>query len=320
MKRISGILVALALFLPVQAHAATGEWALTFVGDIMLDRQVRQEIQARGFERLVANIKQELSGDLVIANLEGPFTNSTQHAVVGGSLSFTFEPYLAKKLRAAGFTTVSLANNHTLNHGQAGLDLTRTTLKNAKIKYFGDPKNRRGFIYTTIVSGTRISFVGHHGLVSGLPNTLADIRAAKKVSDVVVVMPHQGTEYQLKFSSKQQSDYRNMIDAGASMVIGAHPHVVQPIELYKGKLIAYSLGNFLFDQYFSADTQHGLLLHVSGVGSKTKNITFVPLQGKRSVVSPASTTVRAALLRRISLTSIAGPITKKAILTGTIRW
>lgn len=310
----------LAILLPRTAQGADGAWSLTFVGDIMLDRQVRKEIQARGFEPMVANIKKELTGDLVIANLEGPFTNSTQHAVPGGSLSFTFEPYLAKKLRAAGFTTVSLANNHTLNQGQAGLNLTRTTLKNAKINYFGDPANRRGFVYRTVINGTRISFVGHHGLVSGLENTLADIRAAKKTSDVVIVMPHEGTEYQLKFSAKQQSDYRKMIDAGASMIIGAHPHVVQPIELYKGKLIAYSLGNFLFDQYFSGDTQQGLLLHISGIGAKTKNISFVPLQGKRSVVSPASTTIRTALLRRISTTSIAGPITKKAILAGTIRW
>lgn len=308
------------MLLPGSVNAAGGAWDLTFVGDIMLDRYVRTEIRAKGFAALVAPIKKELTGDLVVANLEGPFTNSTKHAVVGGSLSFTFEPYLAKHLRAAGFTTVSLANNHTLNQGQSGLLSTRSTLKSAGITYFGDPVNRRGFVSTTTVNGTRISFVGHHGLVAGLTTTLTEIRQAKKVSDVVVVMPHQGTEYQLKFSAKQQSDYRKMIDAGATMVIGAHPHVVQPIEIYKGKLIAYSLGNFLFDQYFSADTQQGLLLHINGVGSATKNITFVPLQGKRSVVSPASTSIRTALLRRISLTSIAGPITKKFILTGTIRW
>lgn len=310
-------LFALGLFISTPAQAAN-DWNLTFVGDIMLDRNVRTTIQARGFESLVAPIKSELQGDLVIANLEGPFTNSTKHAVSGGSLSFTFEPYLAKKLRAAGFTTVSLANNHTLNQGVAGLTMTRTTLKKAGIQYFGDPSNRHGFGMVRNVNGTRIAFIGHHGLVSGLDITLRDIKEAKSVADVIIVFAHEGTEYQLKFTSRQQQDYRRMIDAGATMVIGAHPHVVEPIEIYKGKFIAYSLGNFIFDQYFSADTQQGLLLHISGNGATPKKVTFVPVQSKRSAVSPASAVVRTSLLRRISQNSVASSAIKKQLLSGVI--
>ena len=320
MKRLLLCCTIFAIFLPQRALGATGGWSLTFVGDIMLDRNVRTEIQRHGFEALVAKVQREFTGDMVVANLEGPFTNSTKHAVPGGSLSFTFEPYLAKKLRTAGITTVSLANNHTLNQGLSGLTMTRNTLLKAGIEYFGDPANRRGYIVKKNINGTRIAYIGHHGLVAGLANTLADIRAAKKVSDVVIVMPHEGTEYQLKFSAKQQSDYRQMIDAGATMVIGAHPHVVQPIEIYKGKPIAYSLGNFIFDQYFSADTQQGLLLHISGTGSKVKTISLVPVQSTRSVVSVASPAVRTRMLQRITSTGIFGPTTRKSILTGTVSW
>jgi poly-gamma-glutamate synthesis protein (capsule biosynthesis protein) len=301
----------------VPAHAA--DWNLTFVGDIMLDRNVRTEIRSKGFEPLVAKIRSEFTGDAVIANLEGPFTNSTKHAVPGGSLLFTFEPYLAKKLRAAGITTVSLANNHTLNQGYAGLAYTRTTLKNAGIEYFGDPVNRHAYRLVQQINGTRIAYVGHHGLVSGLDTILKDIRSAKTFADVVIVFAHEGTEYQLNFTKRQQQDYRKMIDAGATMVIGAHPHVVEPIEIYKGKFIAYSLGNFLFDQYFSADTQQGLLLHISGTGSTPTSVQFVPIQSQRSVVRPASPTIRTNILRRISQNSVANASIKSQLKTGTIR-
>ena len=294
-------------------------WTLTFTGDIMLDRNVRTAMISRGgLAPLLAPVKSELTGDLVIGNLEGPFTNSTNHALPGGSLSFTFEPKYAPQLKAAGFTVVSLANNHTLNHGQSGLDLTRSTLDDAKIDYFGDPANRSGFTLIKEVQGTRIGLVGYHGLVDGIDNIIADITAIRSKADLIIVMPHEGIEYNLKYSTKQQQDYHRLIDAGADMIIGAHPHVVEPIEIYKGKLIAYSLGNFLFDQYFSTDTQQELLLHINGQGKNFTSVDFVPLESSRSIISPANNTVTTALLKRIASTSITSEEIKSQLRSGSI--
>lgn len=240
-------------------RSVTPATTLTFVGDIMLDRYVRTTINQHSPTWPFEKVRQELVGDLVVGNLEGPITNSPSVAT-NTNLIFTFDPKHTSGLVDAGFTHLSLANNHTLNFDESGLANTRSVLNEKGLHNFGDPKNRNGFSLTIELNNHRVTLIGYHGLVSGRDNVVTEIQQAKSKKDLVIVVPHWGNEYQLRASTKQTDDAHTFIDAGADLIIGAHPHVIQPIEVYRGKMIFYSLGNFLFDQYFSPATQRGLLV------------------------------------------------------------
>ncbi|MBI3572665.1 MAG: CapA family protein [Candidatus Kerfeldbacteria bacterium] len=301
-----------------RVNATTGSWSMTMMGDIMLDRHVRQSITANGqffpFAKIQSNIKN--SGDIVLANLEGPFTTNKTRAT-STNLIFTFDPAMAPVLKQAGITMVSLANNHTLNFGQAGLDATRSTLRSAGLDYFGDPKNRAGYTITKTVNGRRIGFVGYHGLTAGLPVVLDEIRRLRPNVDTLIVMPHWGIEYNLKFTGRQQADAHQLIDAGADLVIGSHPHVAEPFEVYNGKFIAYSLGNFIFDQDWSRDTQEGLTLNLTVSGVQLK-VQLIPISISHSQVSLLISPRRTAMLKRLADTSLVSPAQHQTIKQGSI--
>lgn len=268
--------------------------SLTFVGDIMLDRYVRTTIEAHTplwpFEKILS----ELTGDAVIGNLEGPFTDQPSEAT-DEHLVFTFDPSHAIGLRQAGFTDVSLANNHTLNFGATGLASTRATLETQGLRYFGDPTNQTGYSRTINIKDRSVAFVGYHGLVSGLDRALAEVRDAKDAGATVIVMAHWGNEYKDTASSKQVQDAHALVEAGADIIIGAHPHVIQPIEIYQNKLIVYSLGNFLFDQYFSPETVRGLVLHLA-LNQDALSVQIVPVITVRGQIEKMSSPDRDALL------------------------
>lgn len=282
----------------------TGSRALTVtaVGDIMLDRYVRESVQKNGSTFPFAKIQSELNGHIVVGNLEGPFTEQPSVAT-NEHLIFTFDPALAPTLKEVGFTVLSLANNHTLNFGQAGLESTRQILATASIQSFGDPANQHGFGLVQEVGGRKIAWLGYHGLVTGRDTIIEDIREAKAAGLFVIVMAHWGIEYQLAPATKQIADAHALIDAGADLIIGAHPHVVQPFEIYQGKFIAYSLGNFLFDQYFSVDTTQGLMLHLT-FDDSVVGIEFVPLVMIAGQVTRLTGASRDTLLERLASGSI----------------
>lgn len=278
-------------------------WTMLAVGDIMLDRYVRTTMKTKGMDYPFAAIKPTLAGhDVVVGNLEGPFTSHPSVATET-HLIFTFDPAVAPILATVGFTDVSLANNHTLNFGQSGLDQTRQVLTSAGIKYFGDPRNKNWFGYIQEVAGRTIAFVGYVGLTKGLDGILSEIKDLRQRADVVIVMAHWGNEYQLNFNNRQQSDAHAMIDAGADLVLGAHPHVVQPFEVYKDKFIAYSLGNFLFDQYFSSDTLEGLMLQLNFSPSQL-SIDLIPTVTERGQIHLLTGSRHDSLLSRLAADSV----------------
>jgi len=112
---------------------------------------------------------------------------------------------------------------------------------------------------------------------------LSEIKRIKteKLADLIIVYPHWGTEYLTSHPDKRQTDLAHQfIDSGADIIIGSHPHVIQPIEIYKEKPIFYSLGNFVFDQYFSKETMQGLMLKLDIVKKENKletDISFLPI-------------------------------------------
>lgn len=252
---------------------------ILFVGDIMLDRGVRRVMEKHGMKYPFKKIERLLGGsDILIGNLEGPITDYQSKSISSNSLTFTFSPLVVPTLKKMGFSAVSLANNHTLNFGKEGFSQTKKYLIKEGIQFFGDPKNKKNISVVITVRNMKIGLVGFHGLVKGGQEAImSEIKKIKNSADIIVVYPHWGSEYQVLFSKNQQKDAHAFIDAGADFIIGSHPHVIQPMELYRGKPIFYSLGNFIFDQTFSQETQRGLALGVT-VKKDSFVVTFMPLQ------------------------------------------
>ena len=245
------------------------EAKIVFVGDIMLDRYIRTVIERKGFDHIVRNVDPVLkNADFVVANLEGPITD--QPSVSENSefesrenYIFTFPKESAQWLMGHNISIVNIGNNHIMNFGQDGLKQTRASLKDAGVKYFGDPKQQNYRWYVKEINGKMIGLVSYNQFVGEAEEkAVADIASVRKKSDIVIVYAHWGEEYETKHNEAQQRIAHNLIDKGADLIIGSHPHVMQEIEEYKGKKIYYSLGNFIFDQYFQEETSRGLLLQI----------------------------------------------------------
>jgi poly-gamma-glutamate synthesis protein (capsule biosynthesis protein) len=196
--------------------------------------------------------------DFTLANLEGSFTDFAPKTLSPDNLQFTFSPQLLPGLQTAGFNLLSLANNHSLNFGAEGLAQNKQYLQNFALNYFGDPLNQTDLSLVKEVNGKTIAFVAYHQFASGLENVLTEIERLRPQVDWLILTAHWGNEYQVNFSAKQQELAHQFVDAGADVVLGTHPHVIQPLEIYNNKMIFYSLGNFIFDQTFSQATQEGL--------------------------------------------------------------
>lgn len=236
---------------------------VTFVGDMMFDRHVRAWANRNSYNDLFKHVSDRFhKSDLVVANLEGPITNYNTiytHGSIPYNYTFTFDPKIASVLRQANIGVVSLDNNHIFDYGREGARQTMDYLGSEGISYFGHPDNRE-ILYKT-VNGITFAFLSYNQFIlPDLPGLLENIKKASQKSDYTVVFPHWGNEYELVPTQNQISLARQFIDHGADLVIGAHPHVIQSKEIYKGKYIYYSLGNFIFDQYFSEDVKCGAIV------------------------------------------------------------
>ena len=250
-----------------------------FVGDLMFDRGIRfYASQNTGndfiFDKITPTL---LENDMVVANLEGPITDnkSVSSGTAPGSTNnyyFTFNPSLSKTLFQKNIRIVNLGNNHILNFGNQGLSSTKKYLDLARVGYFGSPE-RSTFVE---ISGVKITFIGYNEF-SGVPAetqaTLEEIQKAKEFSDIIVVYSHWGAEYIKTPSENTKNLAHQFIDKGADLVIGSHPHVIVPMEIYNSKRIYYSLGNFVFDQYFDEDVRRGLGVVVK-INKETKQLDF----------------------------------------------
>ena len=250
-------------------------------GDMMLDRYIRRFIDNKGVNDLFTNITPLLKDkDMVVVNLEGSITNFNPKPLDPNNVSFTFDPKVVPELKKIGFTHFSLANNHSLDFGADGVRQTKEFLDKENLKYFGDYKNKASLSYIESIENFKVGLIGYHELFdSDTTSVISEIKNIRDKTDFIIVYPHWGAEYKTNFSKSQQDKAYKFIDAGADAILGAHPHVIQPIEIYKDKVIFYSLGNFIFDQTFSQNTQQGLAVNIK---LEKDNITYevVPLQSK----------------------------------------
>ncbi|MDE1925022.1 MAG: CapA family protein [Patescibacteria group bacterium] len=292
---------ALVREMPLPAPAAPGRLVTILAfGDIMLDRAVRQDIDAYGPSYPFKKIAPLLKGhDIVVANAEGVFTGNASIASFS-ALEFTFATSTLLVLKSLGFTDLSQANNHALNFGWSGLTESRSAIAAARMQSFGDPENKSpGPVYET-VRGTTIAFVGYDQFSADggeASSSLAAIKEAKRVGAFVIVYPHWGEEYNDGTTTLQTVLARTFVDAGADVVIGSHPHVVEPIETYKGRAIFYSLGNFIFDQSWDADVSHGLAVEIS-LTDKTVAYTLHPFAIIKAQAVPATSAPVSFMLER----------------------
>lgn len=286
-------------------------------GDMMLDRYVRRFIDNKGVNALFANITPLLKDkDMVVANLEGSITNFTPKPLDPDNVSFTFDPQIVPELKKLGFTHFSLANNHSLDFGAEGVRQTKELLDKENLKYFGDYKNQASLSYIESIGNFKVALIGYHELFD--PDTTSVINEIKNIrdkTDFIIVYPHWGIEYQTQFSKGQQIKAYQFIDAGADAVIGAHPHVIQPIEIYQNKPIFYSLGNFIFDQTFSKNTQQGLAVSIK-LENKNINYEIITLESKNLIPYILDNSVREPILSNIANHSTVSEEVKSQIKSG----
>ncbi|WP_310832620.1 CapA family protein [Paenibacillus pedocola] len=257
--------------LPGDVSGATVK--LNFAGDVIFSGKVADLLQKKGYDYSYSALDGMFQkDDLTIVNLETPITTG---GVGAENKQYVFKgaPQALDALKSAGVDAVNLANNHTLDQGEQGLLDTLNNLSTRGIPYVGAGKNsqeaytaqyfERNGIKIALLGFTRV--IPHSDWMAGASKpgvasvydsmeALKTISAAKKKADLVVVVVHWGKERVEQYDAAQQTLGRSFIDAGADLVMGGHPHVLQGIEPYKGKWIAFSTGNFIFTRSTTAAT------------------------------------------------------------------
>lgn len=259
---------------------------IIFAGDMMFDRTVRRAMEEKGPDHIFSCIKDTLlSADLVVANLEGPITpyeSMSLGSAIGSpeNFTFTFPTSTASLLARHNIRVVNLGNNHIKNFGDAGVRETKAFLNAAQVVYFGDP-SQSGSIAREDVGDVLFSFVSWSDWTgASREETVAHVRAEREAGRLPIVYTHWGEEY-VEAREREKILAREFIDAGAEMVIGSHPHVVQEREFYRGKTIYYSLGNFMFDQYWNEAVRTGLLVRVTFDDRGVAGIDEIPVTLER---------------------------------------
>lgn len=201
------------------------------------------------------------SPDMVLGNLEGALTTyglSTKDVTTGLDWAFQMPPHMVRYLKESHFTVVSTANNHALDFGPRGYAETRSSLDRAGIRYTGG----RDEILTMVYNGLKVAVIGftwfdYSNNILNIPACMLIIKKAEETHDIVIAAVHGGGEGETAlhirpgmeyYSVNQRGDMmkfcRAAVDNGADIVIGHGPHVPRALEIYKDRLIAYSLGNF----------------------------------------------------------------------------
>jgi poly-gamma-glutamate synthesis protein (capsule biosynthesis protein) len=253
---------------------------MAFGGDIMLDRGVRNSVVKNfnnDYSALFENLSVFKNSDIAFANLEGVV--SDQGIDKHNLYSFRMGPSVIPALVGAGFNILSIANNHVADWGIPAFTDTLSRLHENEIQYTGGGLTKAEATTPTIIEkyGMKIGFLGVSDvgpndmvvgdatpgvLLASNPNFDSIVQNAAKQVDYLVVSFHFGDEYQTKHNARQEKLAHEAVDDGAKIVIGTHPHVVEDTEVYKNSYIAYSLGNLVFDQSFSANTMQGMLLEI----------------------------------------------------------
>lgn len=279
----------------------TGEISFCAAGDVMIDRGVKKRIDQKGpdfiFEQAAGFIKHK---DLSFCNLEGPVSLTGTRK--NGGFAFRGLPENLDILKKCGFDFVSVANNHMLDYGSGSLTDTFSYLKEAGISYAGAGATREEAHSYVIkeVNGIKVAFIAELDMPfvvdevplsaelpqmshkRGIDDLVLEVKKAREAADLVMVSFHWGYEYTHKPQWYQKKYAKACIDAGADIILGHHPHVMQGIEVYKGKLILYSMGNLVFDQFRKMTSRTFLFSCDLKKNGKIKNAFITPVLIKQN--------------------------------------
>jgi len=291
MKKNSLILYLILSIICISSAAAE-EVSVVACGDIMLGRYIGKDLAQKGYSYPYTKVKDIISSaDIAFANLECPI--SLKGEPEDKEYCFRADPKVIKGLNYAGFDVLSLANNHTMDYGKIALQDTIDLLTKNGILSVGAGKNLEQARKPAIIKtkGMKIAFLAYDctypatcnakkdrpGACPGKVEIIQeDISRIRKKVDIVIVSFHWGVEYQAKPAKTQIKLAHQTIDAGADLIIGHHPHVLQGIEFYKERPILYSLGNFIFDQTFG-NTRKGIVINCVFKDKKLHSIIFIPI-------------------------------------------
>lgn len=265
--------------------------SLLHFGDTMFDRNVRARM-AKGADPFSSLRALNIMGDYEIRmlNLEGPIVEMPREKCQQKAYNFQFPTDTAMRLASEGFTVVTIGNNHIFDCYQTGLDAAINYLKESNLGIVGYPDIERSYETITTKEGTRVALIGVDTTIGVVASSRIAplITRLRKTHDIIVVTVHWGVEYAPKGGGEQKTLAHEWINAGADLIIGHHPHVVENMEVYHGKAIFYSLGNFIFDQVgekenqglgvgltLSKDTTHVMLFPYNIINSVP---TFMPMQ------------------------------------------
>lgn len=298
-------------------------------GDVLFARYVETQVKKYGIEYPLVATKAFLStGDITFVNLETPILDGAQTPME--SVTFRSPVGTEKVLANAGVNIVSLANNHSLNFGTEGILNTLSLLKSTGIEAVGAGQNSNEANAPVLMKKNGVTFAwlayvdtaftdDSYEATATRPGAAfmntermkAAVAAVRSQADVVIVTMHSGDEFTSTPNSNQKNFAHAAIDAGADLIIGHHPHVLQSAEVYKEKYIFYSLGNFVFDQKYP-DTQVSALLHVTFSGYTISEIALVPIR-IRDYAQPSIVTDDSGE-KQLSVFEL--PLTKKEMTIG----
>ncbi|HXK31935.1 MAG TPA: CapA family protein, partial [Candidatus Paceibacterota bacterium] len=280
---------------PVPEETENKTVSVILTGDIMLDRGVEYMIEKQEkadfkfpFLKIADYFKK---ADIIFGNLEGVI--SDKGTKIGSIYSFRVNPKAIEGLISAGFNVLSLANNHAFDYGKEALEDCLIRLENSKISYVGAGFNEKEAFSLVVkeINDTKIGFLAYTDLGpkiwrakeensgiawiedSDLEKIKKEIKEAKEDVDVLIVSIHSGEEYVQELTPFQLNFTKMAIEAGADLIVGHHPHVVQRDEKYEQKYIFYSLGNFIFDQSFSEQTMQSEIVEITIENKKIKEVT-----------------------------------------------
>jgi hypothetical protein len=274
-----------AVSAPVEREDEPPTVSLAFTGDVMFGRYRGEEFSAICHAECAsgsspfAGVAQLLAADITVGNLETPVVRALPaSAPIDTGKVFGATPTNVALLREAGFDAMSVANNHWFDQRFEGVAQTPAVLRENEIVPLGEAVRSAPWIRASTLerAGLRVAFVAfttklNRPLVAGRPmaplvevdaierRVAAVVRGAAREHDLVVALVHWGEEYADAPSLAQVRAARALVDAGANLVVGHHPHVLQRLERYRGGVIAYSLGNFLFDNLERPQRETGVL-------------------------------------------------------------
>ncbi|WP_199622224.1 CapA family protein [Paenibacillus alkalitolerans] len=318
-----------------KATGQDGQVRLAFVGDVLLGEYVGKLMSRHGYDYPYQHVRALLQdADVTAANLETAVTAAQEKPGLK-TYEFSSAPESLPAFADAGFDLVSLANNHSMDFGPQGLRDTMSNLTANELKYVGagenvDEANAPVFIEK---NGLTVAYLGFSRVIPtekwkarkdriGLAETydytrpVDEIKKARERADVVVVMVHWGEERKLEAHPKKQTELgRRFVDAGADLVIGSHPHVLQGIEHYKNKWIVYSLGNFIFTKSTDTLTYDSGILYADCGKSGDCGLRLLPVRADTPQPVPMEADKAVKVFDRVSSLSVGASLNEEGYVT-----